>query len=93
MNLNELTDILNTSGLEFSLNKPIKEEEGDAKIRRLKDILLFISGLLVVIGLIIFCIFLVITNIKTNSQISILAFNGAVALGSGFAGYVLRGKK
>lgn len=81
-----LEDLVKDDDVQVTIKKGGIESEDDAKLRRLQEGIITILGLLTLSSLFCVCIYLIL--IKNNEP----AFNTAIAISSGFAGYLLRSK-
>lgn len=82
--LNALIEHEHTS---ITIQKMVPENSDDANLRRLKEKAILFCGLGILVSLFLTCIVFIIKN-PANA----LAMNTAFGIGSGFAGYILRGK-
>lgn len=81
-----LEDLVKDDDVQVTIRKGGLESHDDAKLRRLQEGVIIIFGLLTLVSLFSICIYLIVA--KNNEP----AFNTAVAISSGFAGYLLRAK-
>lgn len=88
-----MTDFnLEEIGLNFDIFIKSKNRENpeDAKVRRFKDISLFIITMMAIVAAIFVCAFIII--FKSQSSYAGIALNGLVGVTMALSGYYVRGK-